>query len=107
MSAEFGREPIRLYHHGHGVPAYERANAPLHCSVAGKALLFLYRYGIEIGSVGAERQIGAGAAGFVDETLQQIMRAFDALVLEHGIQGVEPFLCLLWVDVGLVGHVHS
>ena len=35
------------------------------------------------------------------------MGAFDALVFEHGIQGVEPLLRLLSVDVGLFGHGHS
>lgn len=66
--------------------------------------MLLDRDGIDIGRIGAVGQVGPGAPGLIDEALQQEVRALDALVLQHGLQGIEPFLGLLGIDVGLVAH---
>ena len=42
---------------------------------------------------------------FVDDLLDEVMRAFRPLVLEHTVDGVHPFLGFLRIDVRL--HVHG
>jgi hypothetical protein len=104
VPAQLGGEPVGLHHHGHGVPAHEGANAPLHGPVAGKLFLLGDRDGIEIGRVGAEGQIGPRAARLVDQAFEQEMRPLHALVLQHRLQGIQPLLGLLRIDVGFVAH---
>ena len=107
VPAQLGREPIGLDHHRHRIPAHQRADAPLQRQIARKGLLGLDRDGVQIGGVGAVGQIGARAPGLVDQAFEQEMGALDALVLQHGLERVEPFLSLLRIDIGLMGHVAS
>ena len=104
MAPKLGGQPVGLNDHGHGVPAHEGADAPLHGPVPGEALLLLDRDRIEVGGVGAVGQVGPGAPRLVDEPLQQEVGALHPLLLQHGLEGVQPLLCFLGVDIGLLIH---
>ena len=101
---QFTGKAIGLHHHGHGVPAHEGADAPLHGPVAGKLLLAGDGDGVEVGGVGAEGQIGPRASRLVDQAFEQEVGPLRALVLQHGLQGIEPLLGFLGIDVGFVAH---
>ncbi len=45
------------------------------------------------------RQVGAGAARLVDQLLEDEVRAFRPLDLEHGVEGVDPFAGFEGIDV--------
>jgi len=99
---------VGLHHHGHGVPADEGANAPLHGPVARERRLLARRNGVEVGGGGLEGEVGAGEAGLLDELFEQVMGPFRTLVLQHRFQRLQPLLGFLGIDIGTFSHdAHS
>jgi hypothetical protein len=47
--------------------------------------------------------MGAGTAGQIDKTFEQIVGALRALTIENGFQRLQPFLGFLGIVVGRVG----
>ena len=107
MPPQLGGKPVCLHHHGHGVPADEGADTPLHGLVAGIGFLPGQREAVHIGRVRAVREIGPGPARLVDQPLDQVMGPVDPLALQHRIESIEPLLGLLGIDVGFYCHAIS
>lgn len=99
MPAEFGRDAVGLDHHRHRIPADIGTNAVFHRAVA-RVLGFQVRgNGVDVGGIGRVREVGPAAARLVDQALQQGVRPFGAVGLQHGGQGINPLLGLLRVDI--------
>jgi hypothetical protein len=90
---------IGLHHHGERIPAHVGLVAPLERAVARIVGLLRPRYRVEVGRVRLERQIGAGAAGEVDQFLEQEMRPLRPLSAQDGFHRLEPLLGFRRVDV--------
>ena len=90
---------IRLHHHGERIPAHVGLVAPLERAIAGIIGLLRPGDGVEVGGVRLERQIGAGAAGEVDQFLEQEMRPLRPLGTHHGLDRLEPLLGFGGIDV--------
>ena len=73
--------------------------------VAGYPHLLVDGNGIDVRGVGREGHVRAGAARLVDHLLDEEMRAVRALVFEHAVNRVQPFLGFLRIDV--LVHVHG
>ena len=108
MSAIFTRLAIGLHDHGHRIPADVGLDAALERPIARIGRLLPHRDGIDIGRIGPERQIAAGAARMVDEALEQEVRACGALGPQHGINGFQPFARLDRVQIlGAADVIHD
>ena len=59
----------------------------------------VHRNGIDVGGIGLEGQIGAGAARVVDQPLEQEMRALGPLGAQHRIDRLEPFARFCGVEI--------
>ena len=90
VSAQRPGLAIRAHHHRHRVPADDAADAPFHVRVAGALGLQLRRNRVDVLRGRRERQVAAGAARFVDEFFEQVVRAFGAFGADHGLDGFEP-----------------
>lgn len=90
---------VGAHHHRHGVPAHVRADAGFQLQVAGMGRLQPRRNRVHVGGVRRERDMGAGTARLVDQTLQQVVRALRSFTVEDGGQCFQPFLCLEGVFV--------
>ena len=91
-------------HHRHGVPADDVPDALLELEVARERRLPLDRDGVHVGGAGREGQVGAGAAGPVDELLDDPVGAVRPLPRDDALEGVEPLSGLLRVHVGRAVH---
>src|SRR5450830_1564124 len=79
-------------HHRHRVPAHPRAQTLFVFQVAGTVGADVGGDGVDVGGVGGERDLGAAAAGQVDQALHQVVGAFGAFVFKDGFQRLQPFL---------------
>ncbi|MCY1374298.1 hypothetical protein D9M69_616330 [compost metagenome] len=75
----------------------------LELMVARAARLRIEREGVEVGGVGAERQVDAGAMGALDQPLDQVMCALRPLVRDHRLKRIQPFGGFLGVGVIVAG----
>ena len=55
--------------------------------------------GVDVGGIGGERNVGAAAAGQVDQSLHQVMGTFRAFVFQDGFQGLQPFFGFLCIRI--------
>ena len=99
MTAVLRARMIRLHHHGERIPAHVGLVAPLERAIARIIGLLRPRYGVEVGRVRLERQIGAGAAGEIDQFLEQEVRPLRPLGTHDGLHRLEPLLGFCRVDV--------
>ena len=107
MAAIFGGDAVRLHNHRDRVPADVGLDALLERPITGVLALETGRNGVDVRRVGFERQISAGAARVIDETIEQEVRALGAVRLEHGVDRLEPLLRLDGIEVlklGRFGH---
>src|SRR5690606_21160299 len=110
VAAQVAGLAVGGHHHGHRVPADDRADPPLHRRVAGALGLLAGRDGVDVLGGGRERQVGAGAAGHLDHVLQELVGAGRALAVQHGLDRLQPLLGLDRIGVfaqQLVGLVHG
>jgi hypothetical protein len=101
VAAHAGGLLVGAHDAGHRVPADQGLDAGFHGHVAGMLVLEMHRDGVHVGRGGVVGQVGAGAAGLVHQTFQQVVGALGAFLLDDGGQGVQPLACFLGVDVGL------
>jgi len=98
--AAVGRvEPVGAHHHDHGVPAHIGAQALFELDVAGAAGLLLGIDGVHITGRRGERQVDVVVARVLEHLLDQEVRAFGALAVDDGREGVQPLLGFLRVRV--------
>ena len=90
---------VGLDHHGHSVPAHVSTQTLFNLQVARRMLLLLGLDGVDIARGGRKRHVNALLAGMLQELFEQEVRAFRALGLDHGGQGVHPLAGLKGVDV--------
>ena len=99
MTTELARQPVGLHDHGHRIPAYEGADPTFHRAIAGKRILLGQRDGVQVGGIGAVGEVGARPAGLVDQFFEQKMRPIGAFVFEYAVQGLQPFLSFLGIEI--------
>ncbi|MNT43063.1 hypothetical protein D3C72_1795140 [compost metagenome] len=100
--AAHARSLARPQHHGHGVPAQVGVQPQFDAHVARKRRLRRRRDGVHVGRHARRRIPAVGRAVLVDQLVQQIVRARQALVGQHGLHGFQPFLGFLRVGVDRV-----
>ena len=103
MSAELAGLPVRLHHHGKGVPANERADAPLDGRITRGMLFARFGDRVQVSRVGGIRQVCPRAPGLVDKHLQQEVRPFDAVTLNDRVERLDPLLGFFAIDFGYSG----
>ncbi len=101
MAAELAGLAVGGHHHGHGVPADDRADLPFQRVVTGALGLHVRRDGVDVLGGRGERQVGAGAAGDLDHALQQLVGTLRAVVLDDGADRVDPLLGLGGIGIVL------
>ena len=99
VAAEVAGLAVGAHDRGHGVPADDAADAPLHRGVAVALGFQVRRDGVDVFGGGLERQVGAGAAGQFDHALQQVVGALGAVGVEHGLHGFDPLAGFGGVEV--------
>jgi len=104
VTAHAGALGVGAHDGGHRVPADDRADAPFQHQIAGAAVFLVERDGVKVSGVGRKRDVRAGTASLVDQLLQQVMGALRAFEFQHRVEGVEPLLGFLRVDIGNWGH---
>ncbi len=75
--------------------------------VAGTVLFELRRNGVDVRGVRAERNIGAAAARFVDELLEQKVGPVRAFVFQDAVERFKPLLGFLRIGIRDVLHIHG
>ena len=104
VTADAGIHLVGLDHHRQGVPAHQGTDAPFHVGVAGTAFLLGGGDGVEVGGVGIEGNVRAGAAGLFNQCFQQKMGAFRTFPFDHRVERVQPFPSFLGIHIGGLGH---
>jgi hypothetical protein len=102
MATDTGGFFVGAHYTSHGVPANQALDAVFHGHVTGMLFLQVGGDGVHIRCRGVVGQVSAGATGFVDESLKQVMRAFNTFFFDHGGKGIKPLACFLWVVIGLL-----
>ena len=82
---------VGAHDHRRGVPADEALDAALDLGAAGHQRLFVGGNGVDVGSVGGERQLDAVLAGVNRQLAEQPRDLCRAAALQHIIKRVEPF----------------
>ena len=96
---------VGTHDHGQRVPAHHRADAPLHEQVARHGRLVGDRNRVAIGRSDRVGQGSAAAAGQFAQARDQVMGAVLPLVVEYGLQRVEPFLGFKRIDIVLLHYM--
>ena len=86
-------------HHDRGVPADVAAHLALDVLVAGEPRLALRRDRVDVVGRRQRRHADLLLARPLDELEHDVARSRPALLVEHGIEGVDPLLRLVGVDV--------
>ena len=102
MATDTGGFFVGAHYTCHGVPANQALDAVFHGHVTGMFFLQVGGNGVHIRRRSVVGQISAGAPGFVDEALKQIMRALNPFFFDDSGQGIKPLACFLWVVIGLL-----
>ena len=98
---------VRANDHCHRVPPHVVADLLLEVEVSREPNLLLHGNCVDVRGVRRERQIGARASRFVDQRLDQELRALRSLVGENAAERVEPFPRFLRIVIGVVIHGNS
>ncbi len=91
MAAQGRIDPVRLNHHGHGVPPNNRSHPMFETRIPGPRLLTRLMNRVDIGGVRAVRQVGSPAPGATNQSTDEVVSALDASALEYRIQRIQPF----------------
>jgi len=97
---------VGLHHHRHRVPADQGAQAALQGEVARVGRLGFPGNGVDVGSVGAVRGVDAVLAGGLDQRGDQVLGLVGAFKVDHGLEGVQPFLGLVRIVI-LICRCHA
>ena len=100
VAADARRGLVGPQHHGHGVPADQAADAPLHVLVAGKGRFLFRADGVDVARLGQRRQTDVKLAGALQQLVQHELGALGSELLGEGIEGGDPVLGLIGVGVG-------
>src|SRR2546426_11772048 len=98
---------VGAHHHGQGVPADQALDAALDLGAAGEGRLLLYRYRVDVRSVGRVGQPDAVALGVDSKELQEALYPFRAALLHDVVQGLEPFSPFDFFNVGRFWMIRS
>src|SRR5690606_2994120 len=104
VAAQVARLAVGAHDHRHGVPADDRADAPLQLRVARALGLLVRRDGVDVLGGGRERKERAGAAGQLDHVLQQCMRTLRAVTVDHRLERFDPLAGLYRIRI-VVQHI--
>ena len=108
VTAQFGRLLVGVEHDGHRVPAHQRADAVFHFMAARRTFFLVQRNAVDVRRGRADRHIIARQTRMVDELVDDEMGAVGPFLFQHGLERLQPFLCLLRIVVGLLRcHVYS
>ena len=91
---------VGLDDHHRRVPADERPDAPLDVLVAGEPRLVLAGDRVDVGRRDGRREADLGLLGPLEELGQQVPGPGLAVDVDDGVEGVEPLLGLVGIDVG-------
>ncbi len=95
-----GRPVVGPQDHGHGVPADQPPDAPLHLLVAREERLLLRADGVDVARLGQRRQADVQLAGTLEQLVEQEAGALVAFLAVDLVQRIQPLLRLGRVDVG-------
>ena len=90
---------VGAHHHGHRVPANQRANAAFHEQVARHACFVGYGNRVAVRRGNGIRQLRTGAGSELTHTGHQVVSAVFAFFVENRFQGVQPFLGFDGIEV--------
>ncbi len=99
VAADADAGPLRAVHHDRGVPADVAAHLALDVLVTGEPRLALRRDRVDVVGRRQRRHPDLLLARPLDELEHDVARSRAALLVEHGIEGVDPLLRLVGVDV--------
>jgi hypothetical protein len=99
VAAELRGLLVGLHDHRDRVPADRRADAVLELEVAGERRLELRRDRVDVRGRALVGRWRADAAGAIDDALDELLRALDAVVGDDRVERVEPLAGLLGVYV--------
>ena len=106
VSAETRIRAVGSDYHRQRVPANPRAYTPLEFRIARTALLEMRWNRVQVRGGVAEWQMRAGSAGFVDQTVEQVVRAIVAFDFHDRIKRFQPFLRFGRIAVDFVFFEH-
>ncbi len=95
----FGAPSIGLHNHGHRIPAQIGLDPPLDGAITGILGLQPERNRVQVGGIGTKRQIGTGAPCVIDHVVEEELRTLRAMYTQHGINRLDPFMSLLWIEI--------
>ena len=90
-------------HHHRGVPADERADAALGLLVTGEPRLALRGDGVDVVGGAQRGHADLLLAGALQQAQHHVAGPVAAAVVEHRVEGREPLLRLVGIDVGQLG----
>ena len=96
-------QAVGLDHQGHGVPAHVGAQPAFQLEIARAALLVVGLDGVDVARVGRERHVNTVLPRFLQQLLQQEVRAIRTFSLDDGRQRVQPLAGFLGIDVVVGG----
>ena len=99
VAADADAGALRAVHHDRGVPAQPRAVAALDLLVAGEPRLVLGRDGVDVVGRRQRRDADLPLAGALEQLEHDVARPGAAALVDDAVEGVEPLLGLLGVDV--------
>jgi hypothetical protein len=99
VPAQLRRLLVRPQDRGDRVPADERAHAPLHGRVAGKGRLVAAMDGVDVRGRADVLDCRATQPRPLDDALDEVVGPSRPVVLDDGVEGLEPLLSLDSVDV--------
>ena len=105
MAADAGIVLVGAHHHGHGVPADQALDAPLHGAVAGVGHFFLDRNRVDVGCIQLWG-VRAVKRRAVDEAAQQVGRAIRPSLFHHAVERFQPLTGFLGIRI-LAGYEFS
>jgi hypothetical protein len=101
VAAQVAGAAVGAHHHRHRVPAQDAADLPLKAGVARHGRLQVWRDGVDVLGGGLERQHRPSPPRHLDHALQQLVGALRAVVREHGVHRLDPFLGFGRIEVGV------
>ena len=102
VAAEIALALIGAHHHRQGVPADQRADAPLHEQIPGHEGFLAGGNGVPVRGGDGVGQPGAGLGHAGGQPLQQEIGPLHAVVAQHELQGVQPLPGFLLIAIGSI-----
>ncbi len=99
VPADPGETLVRAQHHDRGVPANDPPDAQLHGFVARELRFLLGRDRVDVARLDEPRQPDSQLAGALEQTPQNELGALVTHALGDVVEGVEPLLGFLWIQV--------